>query len=182
MRMIKFASLVGAAVMASCIGTGTWADTKTGSLIVTSSVAQACIVTSTATLGFGAYDPIVANAASALAGTGSVSLTCTKGSSGINIDLDAGVNALSSQRRMVRAGGGDFLNYNILQPAITSPWTSCTGTTWGSTVGGGSVYTPGGVMWSSSAAQAFTVCGSVPAAQNPSAGSYSDTVTVTVNF
>lgn len=182
MRMIKFASLVGAAVMASCIGTGTWAGTNTGSLSVTSSVAQACIVTSTATLGFGAYDPIVANATSALAGTGSVSLTCTKDSSGITIDLNAGGHVNANQRRMAGGTGtGDFLNYNILQPATTSPWSSCTGTTWGSTVGG-SVYTPGGVMWSSSAVQAFTVCGSVPAGQNPSAGSYSDTVTVTVNF
>src|SRR5436190_621224 len=76
----------------------------------------------------------------------------------------------------------DFLNYGITQPATTSPWTSCAGSTvWGSTVGG-SVYTPSGVTWSAAAAQAFTVCGSVPAAQNISAQSYSDTVTVTVNF
>jgi len=181
MRTIKFASLVGAAVMASCLGTGTWADTKTGSLSVTSSVAQACAVSSSSTLGFGAYDPIGANAASARTGTGSVSITCTKDSSAITIDLNAGGNALGNQRRMAGAGS-DFLNYNITQPETTTPWTSCAGsTTWGSTVGG-SVYTPGGVTWSSSAAQAFTVCGSVPAAQNVSAGTYSDTVTVTVNF
>lgn len=180
MRTIKFSSLVGAAVMASCIGTGTWAGTNTGSLGVTSSVAQACIVTSTATLGFAAYDPIVANATSALAGTGSVSITCTKDSSGITIDLNAGGHVNVNQRRMV-GGTGDFLNYNILQPATTSPWSSCTGTTWGSTVGG-SAYSPSGVTWNSNAPQAFTVCGSVPAAQNVSAGTYSDTVTVTVNF
>ena len=69
------------------------------------------------------------------------------------------------------------------QPATTTPWTSCAGSTvWGSTVGG-SVYTPSGVTWSAAAAQAFTVCGSVPAAQDVSVdGSYTDTVIVTVNF
>ena len=182
MRMIKFASLVGAAVMACCIGTGTWAGASTGSLSVTSSVAQTCTVSSASTLGFGAYDPVVANAASALAGTGSVSLKCTKASSLITIDLDAGGRVSTNQRRMVGASSGDFLNYNITQPATAAPWTSCAGnTTWGSTVGG-SVYTPSGVTWSSLVAQAFTVCGSIPAAQNVPADAYSDTVTVTVNF
>src|SRR5207247_843332 len=49
--------------------------------------------------------------------------------------------------------------------------------------GTGSVYTPRGVTWSAAAAKAFTVCGSVPAAQDVSVdGSYTDTVIVTVNF
>ena len=159
------------------------AGSSTGSLSVTATVAQTCSVSATSTLAFGAYDPVVANAASALAGTGSVSIKCTKGSSGITIDLDAGAHASGTQRRLQGATvTTDFLNYGITQPATTSPWTSCAGSTvWGSTVGG-SVYTPSGVTWSAAAAQAFTVCGSVPAAQNISAQSYSDTVTVTVNF
>jgi len=159
------------------------AGSNTGSLSVTASVAQTCVVSATSTLAFGAYDPVVANAATALAGTGSVSTKCTKGSSGITVDLDGGSHASGNQRRMQGATvTTDFLNYSVTQPAATSPWTSCAGSTvWGSTVGG-SVYTPAGVTWSASAAQAFTVCGSVPAAQNVSAQAYSDTVTVTVNF
>ncbi len=184
MKGHKLASLVGSAMVACSIGSSAWgAGTNTGSLSVTSSVAQSCIVSTTSTLAFGAYDPIVANASSALPGTGSVSLKCTKGSSAITIDLDAGGHASGSQRRMLGGTSGDFLNYGITQPATTTPWTSCAGSTvWGSTVGG-SVYTPSGVTWSAAAAQAFTVCGSVPAAQNVSAdGSYTDTVIVTVNF
>ena len=159
------------------------AGSNTGSLSITATVAQTCSVFATSTLAFGAYDPVVANAASALAGTGSVSIKCTKGSSGITIDLDAGAHVSGTQRRLQGATvTTDFLNYSITQPATASPWTSCAGSTvWGSTVGG-SVYTPSGVTWSAAAAQAFTVCGSVPAAQNISAQSYSDTVTVTVNF
>ena len=159
------------------------AGSSIGSLSITATVAQTCSVSATSTLAFGAYDPVVANAASALTGTGSVSIKCTKGSSGITIDLDAGAHASGTQRRLQGATvTTDFLNYSITQPATASPWTSCAGSTvWGSTVGG-SVYTPSGVTWSAAAAQAFTVCGSVPAAQNISAQSYSDTVTVTVNF
>ena len=159
------------------------AGSSTGSLSITATVAQTCSVSATSTLAFGAYDPVVANASSALTGTGSVSIKCTKGSSGITIDLDAGAHVSGTQRRLQGATvTTDFLNYGITQPATTSPWTSCAGSTvWGSTVGG-SVYTPSGVTWSAAAAQAFTVCGSVPAAQNISAQSYSDTVTVTVNF
>ena len=180
MKSYKLASLVGSAMVACSIGSGAWAGTNTGSLSVTSSVAQSCIVSTTLALAFGAYDP---TAASALPGTGLVSLKCTKGSSAITIDLDAGSHASGSQRRMLGGTSGDFLNYNVTQPATTTPWTSCAGSTvWGSTVGG-SVYTPSGVTWSAAAAQAFTVCGSVPAVQNVSAdASYTDTVIVTVNF
>ena len=180
MKSLKLASLVGSAMVACSIGSGAWAGTNTGSLSVTSSVAQTCTVSTTSALAFGPYDPI---AASALLGTGSVSIKCTKGSSAITIDLDAGSHASGSQRKMLGGTSGDFLNYNVTQPATTTPWTSCAGSTvWGSTVGG-SVYTPSGVTWSAAAAQAFRVCGSVPAVQDVSAdGSYTDTVIVTVNF
>ena len=180
MKSFKLAGLVGSAMVACSIGSGAWAGTNTGSLSVTSSVAQSCIVSTTLALAFGPYDP---TAAIALPGTGLVSLKCTKGSSAITVDLDAGSHASGSQRRMLGGTSGDFLNYNVTQPATTTPWTSCAGSTvWGSTVGG-SVYTPSGVTWSAIPAQAFTVCGSVPAAQNVSAdGSYTDTVVVTVNF
>jgi len=180
MKSYKLASLVGSAMVACSIGSGAWAGFNTGSLSVTSSVAKTCSVSTTSALAFGAYDP---TAAGALPGTGSVSIKCTKGSSAITVDLGAGSHASGSQRRMLGGTSGDFLNYNVTQPATTTPWTSCAGSTvWGSTVGG-SVYTPSGVTWSAAAAQAFTVCGSVPAAQDVSAdGSYTDTVIVTVNF
>src|SRR5437879_13243689 len=166
-------------MVACSIGSGAWAGFNTGSLSVTSSVAKTCSVSTTSALAFGAYDP---TAAGALPGTGSVSIKCTKGSSAISIDLDAGAHASGSQRKMRGGTSSDLLNYNVTQPETTTPWTSCAGSTvWGSTVGG-SVYTPSGVTWSAAAAQAFTVCGSVPAAQDISAQSYSDTVTVTVNF
>src|SRR5256884_1650715 len=180
MKSFNLASLVGSAMVACSMGSGAWAGLNTGSLGVTSSVAQTCTVSTPSALAFGAYDP---TAASALAGTGSVSLKCTKGSSAITIDLGAGAHASGSQRRMLGGTSGDFLSYGVTQPATTTPWTSCAGSTvWGSTVGG-SVYTPSGVTRSAAVAHAFTACGSVPAVQDASADrSYTDTVVGTVNF
>ena len=154
----------------------------TGSLSVTSSVTQTCTLSAISTLAFGAYDPVGANAAAALPGTGLVSINCTKNATGVTIDLDGGANVSGNQRRMKGATiTTEFLNYGITQPATATPWTSCAGNTvWGSTVGG-SGYTPT-VTWDGTTVNDFTVCGSVPAAQNVSAQSYSDTVTVTVNF
>src|SRR5947207_14403575 len=113
------------------------AGSNTGSLSVTATVAQTCSVSATSTLAFGAYDPVVANASSALAGTGSVSIKCTKGSSGITIDLDAGAHVSGTQRRLQGATGtADLLNYGIPQPTTTTPTTSrAAGTASGSTVG-----------------------------------------------
>src|SRR5256885_12030593 len=159
------------------------AGSSTGSLAIPATVAQTCSVSATSTLAFGAYDPVVANAASALTGTGSVSIKCTKGSSGITVDLDAGAHVSGTQRRLQGATvTTDFLNYGITQPATTSPWTSCAcSTVSGSTVGG-SVYTPSGVTWSAAAAQAFTVCGSVPAAQNISETWYYTATAVVTDY
>src|SRR5437773_2266548 len=120
MKSYKLASLVGSAMVACSIGSGAWA----ADLSVTSSVAQSCIVSATSALAFGVYDP---TAASALPGTGSVSLKCTKGSSAITIDLNAGAHASGAQRRMLGGTSGDFLNYGITQPATTTPWTRCAG-------------------------------------------------------
>src|SRR5438132_13064719 len=77
------------------------AGSNTGSLSITATVAQTCSVSATSTLAFGAYDPVVANASSALAGTGSVSIKCTKGSSAITIELDAGTHDWGTQRRIL---------------------------------------------------------------------------------
>src|SRR5438132_13834108 len=77
------------------------AGSNTGSLSITATVAQTCSVSATSTLAFGAYDPVVANASSALAGTGSVSIKCTKGYTANTIDLDAGTHDWGTQRRIL---------------------------------------------------------------------------------
>src|SRR5438046_1226627 len=128
------------------------AGSNTGSLSVTATVAQTCSVSATSTLAFGAYDPVVANAASALAGTGTVSIKCTKGSSGITIDLDAGAHVSGTQRRLQGATvTTDFLYYVIKQPATTTPWTCCAGNSGAEWSGGGWVATRSGTRGSEAA-------------------------------
>src|SRR5438105_13056055 len=81
------------------------AGSNTGSLSVTATVAQTCSVSATSTLAFGAYDPVIATAASAPAATGSDSTKCTTATTVITNDLDAGGHAPGTQRRL--PGGTD---------------------------------------------------------------------------
>jgi spore coat protein U-like protein len=184
MNKAKLASAISAAMVAAMVtGPAAATTTSTGSLSVASSVASSCVVSATSTLNFGAYDPVGANASTALPGTGSVSIKCTKGSSAVTIDLGAGANAVSTQRKMLGVTNAGTLNYSIVQPEVTTPYSDCSGSTvWGSTVGG-SVYTPTVAAWSATAASVFSVCGSVPAGQDVSVDtSYQDTIVVTVSF
>ena len=165
---------------ASVIGSSAWAGTATANMNVTASVTQTCTVATPPDLAFGPYDPIVANATAPLTATSTISVKCTKASSGITVNIGVGNNAASTQRQMKGATSADLLQYNILQPTAGSPYSSCTATAWG-TAAGGSLYTPTGVTWGTTAAT-FTVCGSIPAAQNVSIDNYSDIVQVAVNF
>ena len=177
-KSLALAALVG--LGATLMAAKAHAGSAGTSLSVTASVAANCTI-STSAVAFGAYDPVVTNAATALNGTGSVSIACTKGSAP-NITLDLGANASGSQRNMKITGGGtDLLAYQLYQPPGTAPATACT--------------FPGSTVWGTSAAQTFTptspttkasrsynVCGTVTAGQDVNVGSYQDTVTATVNF
>lgn len=174
-----------ALAMAAGLGiatTGWAASPATSNMNVSAAVAQTCTITASPTLNFGTYDPIGVNASSPLTGTSTVSVKCTKGSSGITVDIGNGTHAVLTQRNMLGGTSGDSLAYNITQPATASPYTSCAGSTVWGTGAGGSLYTPTGVTWGTTAV-AFTVCGSVPANQNVGIdASYADTVQVSVNF
>lgn len=143
----------------------------TANLSVTASVANNCTI-STSAVAFGAYDPIVTNATTALTATGSVTITCTTGDSGLSVTLGQGANAAGGStaavplRRMVYSSS-NYLSYYLYSNSGYS-------TVWGST--GPTIATGNG------SAQIYTVYGSIPAGQNVPAGSYTDTVVATVNF
>jgi spore coat protein U-like protein len=167
---------LGATMMASKAHAGS-AGT---SLSVTASVSANCTI-STSAVAFGAYDPVVANAAAALNGTGQVNIACTKGSAP-NITLDLGANAAGAQRNMkLQPGGPDLLAYQLYQPPGTAPNTACAfpgAQIWGTA--GAQIFTP--TAPASKASRTYNVCGTVSAGQDVSVGSYQDTVTATVNF
>jgi spore coat protein U-like protein len=159
------------------VGTPASAGNATSNLPVSATVTANCTI-STSAVAFGSYDPVSANASTALPGNGSVTIACTKGSAP-NITLDLGSNPTGSTRRM--KAGAEFLTYELYQPANTTPNTACTGTetqVWGTT--GAAIFTP--TSPGSKAGRTYNVCGTVAPGQDVSVGTYNDTVVATVNF
>lgn len=136
--------------------------------------AETCSV-SAGSVAFGIYDPL---AAGPLDSTGIIQATCTSASPPrvtYEIRLDTGQAGSFAPRAM--AGGASQLSYNLYIDAARSA-------VWGDGSGGTSVVTadynltpPGSTQTDS-----YTVYGRVPAAQVVTAGSYLDTITVTLEF
>ncbi len=167
---ILTAILAGAAAAGAVCVTSVRSDaaSASASLSVSASVANNCTI-STAALAFGAYDPVVANAASNLDSTGTVTITCTKGAAS-TIGLNLGSNASGSTRRLTD-GSSNYLTYEMYQDSGRT-------TVWGNS--GAALLTPAAAP--SKTARNFTVYGRVTSNQDVPAGSYADTVTATVNF
>lgn len=174
-----------AALLAGSLAADGWAGSATTNLSVTATVSQNCLI-STSAVAFGAYDPVLTHSASgtALNATGSVTVTCTRSSTGVSIGLGAGAHASEGTRRMLGTASGTYLAYELYHPSAATPAATCTfpGTTvWGTS--GGALFTPGGVAdWGATSPKTFNVCGTVPNGQNAAADSYSDSVVATINF
>lgn len=137
-------------------------------VLVSNAWGQNCDLAVTS-VNFGSYDTIVS---SPLNARGDINVTCDNGIAFI-IKLNPGQNSGGGfhPRRMLAPGGSNTLNYNFFKDsAFTQVWGDGTGNTFvQSGLGTGGV-------------QNFTVFGRIPAGQNVSVGSYSDTVTVTVEW
>jgi spore coat protein U-like protein len=164
---------------APLLGAGTY---TLATVSVSTTVSANCTVT-TSTLDFGAYDPIGAQATNNLdVGTNQISITCVQGSAP-TIALNLGLNASGTTRRMLRSTTpADHLIYELYQPPGNSPDTACNfsgaAVVWGSS--GGNLFTPSAPP--SKASRSFYICARAPFGQDPSVGTYNDTVTATVNF
>lgn len=137
-------------------------------LLPLSAQAITCTI-STVGVVFGSYDVF---ATTPLDSTGSVTYTCSNvlGAT-ITIDLSRG-NASTFQPRQLRKGSTS-LNYNLYRDAGTSQ-------IWGDGTGGSVRYGP--VTPAENSATTVTIFGRIPARQDVSIGSYSDTITATINF
>lgn len=187
MVSMKLSKVSNALMLASMLSVGValvssnsaYAGSAPANLAVSAAVTANCTI-STGALGFGSYDPVVANAATALNGTGSVTVACTKGSAP-TIALDLGLNGASPLRQMKITGvGTDLLQYQVYQPPNTTPGTACSfpaATVWNA---GAGIFTP--TAPATKAARTYNVCGTVLAGQDVSVGSYQDTIVATVNF
>ena len=129
---------------------------------------QSCTIGTVVPVAFGTYNVF---ATTALTVNGSISVSCV-GNGGATVQLDKGQHSSSFvSRAMQQTGGTDLLNYNLYTGAATTiVWGDGTGGTTTQTVSG---HNPSALL---------TVFGKVGAGQDVPAGSYTDTVVITVNF
>jgi spore coat protein U-like protein len=134
---------------------------------------ESCSVSATS-VAFGAYDPL--NASPAIS-AGTVSVTCTVSLIAllwtVDIKLSAGGSGSFATRRMT--SGASQLDYNLyLNSART--------TIWGDGTGGSSYASPLTPLAVGTTTQNFPVYGRIPAGQDRSAGAYTDTIVVTIEY
>lgn len=168
----KLIQLIAVACLMAWTATGAFAASSTANLSVTATVGANCTI-STSAVAFGSYDPVSANASSALDGVGGVTVTCTNGSAA-TITLGQGGNAATGSSdaaplRRMKDSGSDYLSYSLFSDSSRT-------TIWGNTAATAVNHTGTG------SAASLSVYGQVAGAQNVPAGSYSDTVVATVTF
>ncbi len=154
------------------------AGTATANVGISASISNVCTI-STGAVAFGAYDPIVTNAATPLNASGGVTITCTRGATS-TVSLGLGNNATGSVRKMKDATT-NLMTYELYQPPNTTPGSACTyasPTVWGTA--GVNLFTPAAAPDKN--ARSYNICGQVASGQDLPAGSYADTVLATVNF
>lgn len=133
------------------------------------------------TLAFNSYDPFSLNDTSA--GPVTFSTNCTRGDTNLNVAVSGGLNfsnATTTGYRAMKDATNKYLTYQLFQAANgVSPWTFNTSS------GNGTQFaqTAGGI----SSANTFSLYGIIPhgqvsGANAPDVGTYSDQVTVTVNY
>src|SRR5688572_25492513 len=132
-----------------------------------------CSVSATA-LGFGSYNTLSPLNTDA---TGTVSVTCSNLLSllvSYDVLLSKGGAGSYSPRRL--ASGGNTLNYNLYTSILRT-------TIWGDGTGGSSKVTDGYLLGAIvPVTRNLTVYGRIPAQQNVASGTYTDSITVTVNY
>lgn len=168
--MRRLTVLMALAAVVLVIGVSEAEAQATGNLSVTASVTQSCRVKTTSPVAFGSYDPLDTHSStgSDLDGSGSVTVACTKGYIP-TIGLNLGLNASGSTRRM--KVGSEYLTYELYKEVGRT-------NVWGNS--GADLFTPSSAPGSTGTA--YDVYGRVPKGQDAAAGSYTDTVTVTVNY
>jgi spore coat protein U-like protein len=139
------------------------AATGTASLGVTATVVASCSVTGSS-VAFGNYT------SSQLDQSTNVAVLCTTGTT-YTVGLDAGVGSgASTSVRKMTGPGGATLSYQLSRDVAHA-------TNWGNAVG---TDTSAGI--GTGLSQNVTVYGRIPSGQLPGAGSYTDTVTVTLTY
>lgn len=135
---------------------------------VTTTIVAECSVVTTP-LNFGNYDPVSANAATPADATTVIQVYCTSGTP-VTVGLDNGLYAVGAARNM-NGPASDRLGYQLYKDAGRA-------TIWNTTNLNSGTSTSKLIPINSG----FTAYGRVAAGQDVRAGSYTDTIQVTVNY
>ena len=140
------------------------AATATGKMNVRIAIQASCEVVSTSDLDFGT----VATTSAAIDQSAAITVKCSN-STPFNIGLGGGTSGSVNDRKMSGPGNG-FVSYSLYRDSSrTQHWGDTPGTNTSASTGTG-------------ANQTFTVYGRVNSQNTPEPGSYSDVVTVTINY
>jgi spore coat protein U-like protein len=134
---------------------------------------QSCSVSATA-LSFGLYDP---SSATARDSTGTVTVTCTVTLLGVSASWDilfsTGSSGSFTPRRLF--SGGDSMQYNLYSNAGRTQ-------VWGDATGGTAKVSDSQFLLIGTNQYSYTAYGRIPALQDLAPGTYTDTITVTLNY
>jgi spore coat protein U-like protein len=141
------------------------ATTSTATFTAQIVIQADCQVLSPTTLDFGTAGNLVANRDA----TSTFSVQCTN-TTPYNIGLNQGSTSGGTIATRKMASGGATVDYRMYSDSNRS-------TIWGNTVGTDVIGSTG-----TGSTQSFTIYGRTPAQSTPAPGTYTDTVTITVNF
>jgi len=161
-RTVLFLSL--SLIVATSAFAGSASTTNTNN--ITASVSAKCTI-GAFSIAFGSYDPF---AAAPLDQSGTVTINCTKATSGV-VSFNLGANASGAARRMQDTGAtGNYLGYEVYTDAgHTTVWNAVNTVTLGPSV-------------SKDTALTATAYGRVASGQDAAVLNYQDTLVATVNF
>lgn len=150
---------------------------------VSATVSRNCVISTGPANQTGlTYDPVSANLIANNDFTTSVTFNCTKNSTGVTTGITLGSNSPGAGLRRLNDGGTNNLNYNLYQPAAVGSGASCAYTQAYDTSGAGLFSVGSSNFTTSTTAVVVKICGRIPGAQDVPTGTYTDSVSVQVNF
>lgn len=150
----------------SCLSGGTGGGSVTFPFTSTASVDPNCQITTVNNLQFSAQSGLIDSASDT---STTIGILCT-GRTAWNVGLDNGNHVGTSNRRMRQSTADVFVDYDLYRDAARSQ-------VWGNTIGSNTSAGSG-----TGNVQSLTIYGRVLAPQSVPAGSYSDTITITLTY
>jgi len=176
--LFKIMILLALLISAASLILPAYATSTTTNMNVTATISATCTMSNT-DLDFGDYDATGTNSSRDLLATATISTSCTSGTNGV-ISMSGGSHVLfctssKCHRQMANQDETSFLRYNIYTNESLS---------WGSVWSDNTSATNEVVqVIGSGVSQNTTVYGEITKNQrNAAAGSYTDTITITLNY